>query len=418
MPGPIISVIKNEAVGNLICVKHSREDFNDGSQLIVAEYEEALFCKDGVIEHVFGPGKYSLSSENQPFITRLRSVFMSGGVSPYSCKIYFINKAHHLDLKWGTPTLLRLLDPKWNIQVNVSARGTYSLEIQDSKKFFLKLIGKTLAASQDDIIKNFRTVFLQEITDALAVYLTNSAEEILVTCNTKKALAVTLSESLKPVVNEYGMSLINFYIENIGVPQGDSSLERINELRIKEKEKEFERIQYTLDIQNASDAERYASLQAAKADVDRMRERNQAGPNGWARQEAANILHGVANNPGAGNISSSGLGAGMAIGMMPGVTGTVSNLTQQLFSEFESQQTQQNNSTPPQQPSADRFIVDSEQNATVKCSSCQAINPKNVKFCGECGASMIPAKITCVRCGAELSQSQKFCNECGEKRSE
>ena len=174
MPGPIFSIIKNEAVGNLLCVKHSREDFNDGSQLIVAEYEEALFCKDGLVVKVFGPGRYSLSSENQPFITRLQSVIVSGGVSPYSCKIYFINKAHHLDLKWGTPTLLRLLDPKWKIQVNIRARGTYSIQISDSKLFFLKMVGRSQAASQDDIIRNFRTVFLQEITDSIAARISAS----------------------------------------------------------------------------------------------------------------------------------------------------------------------------------------------------------------------------------------------------
>lgn len=417
MPGPFFSVIKNEAVGNLLCVKHSREDFNDGSQLVVAEYEEALFCKDGIVEKVFETGRFSLSSDNLPFVTRFQSALLSGGVSPYNCKIYFINKAHHLDLKWGTPTLLRLLDPKWNIQVNVRARGTYSVQISDSKLFFLKLIGKSQAASQDDIVKNFRTVFLQEITDAIAAYLTNSSEEVLVTCNSKKALATTLSETLKASVSAYGMSLINFYIEDIGVPQGDSSLERINELRIKEKEKEFERTQYTLDVRNASEADRYASLQAAKADVDRMRERDQAGDNGWARQEAANILHGVANNPGAGNISSSGLGAGMAIGMMPGVANTVGNLSQQMLGGLGTQQFQQNTPEAPQQP-VDRYNVADQPVAVVTCPSCQAVNPKNMKFCGECGASLIPVKITCSKCGTEFLPNQKFCGECGEKRSE
>ena len=39
----IMSVIKNEASGNMLCSKVPFEDFNIGSQLIVAEYEEALF---------------------------------------------------------------------------------------------------------------------------------------------------------------------------------------------------------------------------------------------------------------------------------------------------------------------------------------------------------------------------------------
>ena len=50
---PIMSVIKNTSIGNSLCAKVPYEDFNIGSQLIVAEYEEALFMKDGVIEEVF-----------------------------------------------------------------------------------------------------------------------------------------------------------------------------------------------------------------------------------------------------------------------------------------------------------------------------------------------------------------------------
>ena len=67
---PIMSVIKNTSIGNSLCAKVPYEDFNIGSQLIVAEYEEALFMKDGVIEEVFGPGKYTLTTENYPFLTK------------------------------------------------------------------------------------------------------------------------------------------------------------------------------------------------------------------------------------------------------------------------------------------------------------------------------------------------------------
>ena len=89
---PIMNVIKNDAYGNMLCAKIPCEDFNIGSQLIVAEYEEALFVKDGVIEEIFGPGKYTLTTENYPFLTKLMSHLFTGGVSAYNCKVYYINK--------------------------------------------------------------------------------------------------------------------------------------------------------------------------------------------------------------------------------------------------------------------------------------------------------------------------------------
>lgn len=97
----IMSVIKNEASGNMLCSKVPFEDFNIGSQLIVAEYEEALFMKNGVIEEIFGPGRYTLTTENYPFLTKLVSKLVTGGVNAYHCKIFYINQSHHLELEVG-----------------------------------------------------------------------------------------------------------------------------------------------------------------------------------------------------------------------------------------------------------------------------------------------------------------------------
>ena len=55
------------------------EDFNYGSQLIVAESEEALFFKDGIIESTFEGGKYifhMLSILIQWFQKGLRSTIL------------------------------------------------------------------------------------------------------------------------------------------------------------------------------------------------------------------------------------------------------------------------------------------------------------------------------------------------------
>lgn len=48
------------------------------------------------------------------------------------------------------------------------------------------------------------------------------------------------------------------------------------------------------------------------------------------------------------------------------------------------------------------------------CPSCGASNPKNAKFCVECGEKLTQ-KGKCPACGAEISGKSKFCPECGEK---
>ncbi|MFR7893515.1 MAG: SPFH domain-containing protein [Dysosmobacter sp.] len=45
------------------------------STLVVMPGEEAIFIKGGTIEQTFDNGTYKLSTENYPFISRLRNAF-------------------------------------------------------------------------------------------------------------------------------------------------------------------------------------------------------------------------------------------------------------------------------------------------------------------------------------------------------
>ena len=68
----LYSVIQNDGPGKVLIWKCMKEDFNNHTQLIVAENEEALFVQDGIVVQTFGAGKYTLSTQNYPFINGLR----------------------------------------------------------------------------------------------------------------------------------------------------------------------------------------------------------------------------------------------------------------------------------------------------------------------------------------------------------
>ncbi|MGB9740838.1 MAG: SPFH domain-containing protein [Candidatus Bathyarchaeia archaeon] len=56
--------------------------------------------------------------------------------------------------------------------------------------------------------------------------------------------------------------------------------------------------------------------------------------------------------------------------------------------------------------------------AKVICPKCKAENPAGAKYCGNCGAPLTqPAssEITCPKCGAKNPAGTKFCGNCGEK---
>lgn len=395
----IVDVIKNSVPGGVLCFKYPREDFNNGAQLIVAEYEEALFMKDGVIEQVFSPGKYTLTTENFPFLTKLQSFFISGGVSKYSCKIYFVNTQHHLEQKWGTPDPVTVLDPYWQTYFQIQARGSYTVAVKDVKKFFLKFVGANAHATENDIKKNFRIAFVQNISEELAGYITSSGEESIVVCNKKKVLANGLKEALHNILDEYGMELVNFYIETISVLEDENYLavvkmrrERQEKMFSREQKMEEARLDFALSREK-SEAERYISGQAAQADYERMKIRDQDGTNGWARQEMSQVLRTAAKNTGAGSAfinAGIGLNVGRAIG---GMMTDMANDSDGISAP--------NTTLPP------------DQKETVICRNCNAAIPSGMKFCGKCGSPVSKPKTICTKCGSEIPEGMKFCGECG-----
>ena len=77
---PIASVIKYEGDNSTFVWKHPCEDFNILSQLIVHESQEALFMLNGQALDLFGPGRYTLETQNIPLISRAVKL-ATGGVS-------------------------------------------------------------------------------------------------------------------------------------------------------------------------------------------------------------------------------------------------------------------------------------------------------------------------------------------------
>ena len=136
-------VIKNSGVGELLLWKQPEEDFNTNSTLIVMPGESAVFINGGNIEQVFESGTYKLSTNNYPFISRLRNAF-SGGISTFNCVVYFVRKAVSAEIYWGTNTPIQVRDPIFQIICDVKARGSYKVTIEDPAKFLTKLIGNNM----------------------------------------------------------------------------------------------------------------------------------------------------------------------------------------------------------------------------------------------------------------------------------
>lgn len=363
-------VIKNSGPGEFLIWLNPEEDFNTNSTLIVAESEEALFFNNGVIERVFSGGTYKLSTQNYPFISRLRNA-LTGGISAFNCKVYFVRKAHSLELYWGTDTPIQVRDPRFHIATSVQARGSYSIQVEDSKKFLLKLVGNNVMAfTRDELNVYFRSAMMQKIKSAIAQVINSSNQEILGLNAQQEMIAEQLKPLIAPLLDDYGVRLVDFYVSSIDIPQDDPGRAQLEDAF------------------------------AQRGVIDILGEE-------YTRVKGMQMLSDLANNPGAGGIAAAG--AGMGMGMAAG--GVFNAIAQQAFAPVTPQ--------PVAQPAAPvvtgRFAARTAQPAAAGkvCPACGASNGEDARFCGQCG-QMLATKKHCQACGKELPADARFCNHCGQ----
>lgn len=136
----ILEVIKYEGPQDVFVWRHPAEDFNTKSQLTVAASQEAIFFRDGQALDTFPAGRYTLETQNIPMLRRVIGL-ATGGVSPFHCQVYFINKAVSMGIDWGTDSPIDMIDPGYRLPVKVRAYGRMSLRVQDGRKLLIKLVG-------------------------------------------------------------------------------------------------------------------------------------------------------------------------------------------------------------------------------------------------------------------------------------
>lgn len=229
----IAHIIKYEGDNTTFVWKHECEDFNTSSQLIVHEFQEALFFSNGQACDLFGPGRYSLKTENIPFLKRLKNI-PTGGETPFHCEVYFINKVEQMAIKWGTDSKVEYLDPQFKFPLKIGASGDMSLKVDDSRKLLVKLVGTEKDLSQERLTNYFRGILMLHVKSYIAQVMRNSAISIFEVDEHLQEFSNILLERLRPDFLEYGVSLQRFTVTTIVKPDGETNYERYKNIFFEE----------------------------------------------------------------------------------------------------------------------------------------------------------------------------------------
>ena len=142
--------------------RYPNEEITWGAQLIVHEYEMAVFFRDGKAYDVFGPGRHTLTTLNLPLLTGLLTRIAGYGEKPFKATAIFISTKVFAG-KYGTRAQTTELAP---LQVH----GAFWFKVENAQLFVNEVIGGQNAYTTEDV-NNFLRGFLNEkIIDELSHY--------------------------------------------------------------------------------------------------------------------------------------------------------------------------------------------------------------------------------------------------------
>ena len=124
-------------------------EIKNGAELIVREGQQAVFVYRGQLADRYGPGHYTLTTENMPIMSTLQG-WKHGFNSPFRSEVYFINTRPVTELRWGTPQPVTVRDPDFRM-VQVRANGATTVKVLDPAVFLRQVIGTESVVDMEQI---------------------------------------------------------------------------------------------------------------------------------------------------------------------------------------------------------------------------------------------------------------------------
>ncbi len=313
----IADIIKYEGDNSTFIWKHPCEDFNTLTQLIVHESQEAIFFMNGQALDLFGPGRYTLETQNIPLLGKVLNR-TTGDKTPFHCEVYFINKTEQMSIKWGTDSKVQYIDPTYGFPLQIGASGEMSLRVEDSRKLLVKLVGTENYLGQQKLIGFFRSFLMTRVKTYIAQVMKSNAINIFEIDENLTAFSENIHKLLIPDFADYGVSLERFFVTTVVKPDGDRQYEKFKELHFRQYADiaEAKLRQQTAVIDAQTEAQRVVIDSQAQA-TKRMQEGYT-----YAQERGFDVAERVAENEAVGQFTNMGVG----LGTMAGVGGAVGSV--------------------------------------------------------------------------------------------
>jgi membrane protease subunit (stomatin/prohibitin family) len=278
--------------------KFNSTELSTWTQLIIHESQEAVVFRGGAMDGPFGPGRHVLKTENLPVIGKLLN--LPFGRSPFTAEVWYTNRAIPLDVQWGTREPIRIQDSKYGIVIPVSAHGQYAVQIENSRKFLVKLVGTMSEFNKDKLKDYFRGLILTIAKTTIAKKMGgNTGLSVLEIATQLTDISDAIKAELNDQLDEFGLKLVNFFVSHIDVNEDDPSIKKLREALAKKAEMDIVGFNYQQE----------RSFNAME------------GAAGYTGAQG-NTMNQFQNKPADGGMAGNmiGLGVGMGVGVPIGQT--------------------------------------------------------------------------------------------------
>ena len=333
-----------------------------GAQLIVRDGQCAVFLNEGVIADIYGPGTFTLSTQNMPVMTKLKS-WKYGFNSPFKAEVFFVSTRLFTNQKWGTPKPLLMRDAEFGM-VRLSSFGVFSFRVERPEVFLRQIFGTLPSFTTKDISDYLRRLVVSGLADLIG----EAKLPIIDIVQNYDELGAAGREKLQPIFQQIGLSLQALVVESISLPE---EVEKVIDKRT--------------SMGVLGDMGKYTQYQAAEAIRD------------FAKNEGGGIA---------------GMGVGMGAGMQVGQV--FAGAMQNNAAQQPQAETIQCAACGASIPASSKFCPSCGKppRASASCPKCGAAVSEGAKFCPECGEALA---VKCAKCGATVTG--KFCAQCGTPRS-
>lgn len=332
----IADIIKYEGDNTTFIWKHPCEDFNALTQLIVHESQEAIFMMNGEVLDLFGPGRYTLETQNIPLIGKALNI-STGGQTPFHCEVYFINKTEQMAIKWGTDSKVQFMEPTFNFPLAIGASGEMSLRVNDSRKLLIKLVGTEDFLGQAGLTRYFRAFLMTRVKSYIAQVIQQQKINIFEIDAHLNELSAALMKLLQPDFDDYGIALERFFLTTVVKPDGEPTYEKFKSLYFRQYADITEaRIRQQTQVIDA-ETEAQKTVIASQAMATK---RAQEGYT-YQQERGFDVAQDVAKNEATGQFTNMGVGLGTMAGVGGAVGGLVGNAVNGALDSAGSPQPQQ-----------------------------------------------------------------------------